>query len=229
MLMKVHMKPSVRDRWEAVVIEYTQKGAYAQTDLRAKFLASRCLEKDNVRDFLENLRTKREELVQVGVEIDEKDYLSTIISSLPFTLSNFASAQLAAATMFSPTKSIEPDVLMTLLIEEADRQKAQYARRASRRGKEDEEEPWDEALSSVGLMPRKGKGRANVTCWNCNRKGHYSNECKEPPKTAKPNDEGQKTPPEGQAPKTNVAATAISDLEDEGCWAAVEVSDVFAN
>ena len=62
-----------------------------QTDLHTKFLASHYLEKGNVRESLETLHTKREELVQVGVEIDEKDYLSTIISSLPFTLLNFAS------------------------------------------------------------------------------------------------------------------------------------------
>jgi len=157
----------VRERWEAVEKEYTEKGAYAQTDLRAKFLASQCPEKGNVREFLEELQTKREELVQVGVDIDKKDYLSTIISSLPFSLSNFASAQLAAVRMFSTTKSIEPNVLMSLLMEEADRQKAQYARQAPRKGKEEGEEPWDEVLSSVSLKPRKGKGRENITCWNC--------------------------------------------------------------
>ena len=147
--------------------EYTEKGAYVQTDLHAKFLASRCPEKGNVREFLEELQTKREELVQVRVDIDKKDYLSTVISSLPFSLSNFASAQLAAARMFSTTKLIEPDVLMLLLMEEADRQKVQYARQAPRKGKEEGEEPRDEALSSVSSKPRKGKGRENITCWNC--------------------------------------------------------------
>jgi len=48
MLMKVHMKLTVQERWEAVVKEYTEKGAYVQTDMRAKFLASRCPEKGNV-------------------------------------------------------------------------------------------------------------------------------------------------------------------------------------
>ena len=58
-LMKVHTKVTVQERWEAVVREYTEKGAYAQTDMRAKFLASRCPEKGNVSDFLDELRTKR--------------------------------------------------------------------------------------------------------------------------------------------------------------------------
>ena len=51
--MKIHMKTTVKERWEAVMREYTQKGSYAQTDLRAKFLAMKCPEKGNPREFLE--------------------------------------------------------------------------------------------------------------------------------------------------------------------------------
>jgi len=52
-----------------------------------------------------DLRVK-EELARVGVDIDDKDYLSTIISSLPLSLSSFA------ARMFLASKSIDPDVLI---------------------------------------------------------------------------------------------------------------------
>ena len=91
---------------------------------------------------------QREELVQVGVDIDEKDYLSTIISSLLVSLSSFASAQLAAARMFAPTKTIKPDVLLSLLMEEADRMKAQSARRhVSGKGNDDDK---GEALTAEG-------------------------------------------------------------------------------
>jgi len=114
------------------VKEFIEKGAYAQTELQAKFLASWCSEKGNVRAFLNELQVRKEELVQVGVVIDNKDYLSTIISSLPIALSNFASAQLVAARMFASTKSIEPEVLLSLLVEETDRQKAQQVRRQVR-------------------------------------------------------------------------------------------------
>ena len=50
--MEIHSKKSVKERWDAVVKEYTVKGAYAQTEMRAKFLTSRCGEKANARDFL---------------------------------------------------------------------------------------------------------------------------------------------------------------------------------
>ena len=34
-LMHIHTKKTVRECWEAIVTEYTEKGAYAQTDLHA--------------------------------------------------------------------------------------------------------------------------------------------------------------------------------------------------
>ena len=208
-LMRIFSKTAVKDRWDVIVKEYTEKGAYAQTELRTKFLESRCPDKGNIREFLEELRVKKEELAQVGVTIDEKDYLSTIISSLPYHLSNFASAQLSAAKMFAPTKSIEPDVLMSLLMEEAERQKAQLARRAFRKGKEEH----DEALGVTdGSRPRKGKGRANITCWNCNKKGHYSNECEEPKKDDEP-----------KGGSANTAAAAESDSESDFAWVVEEI------
>ena len=95
-LMRVHAKRTVRERWEAIVVEYTEKGAYAQTDLRKQFLESKCPNRSNVRTFLDDLRVKREELASVGVKISEDDYRSTVINSLPYSLANFASSQLAA-------------------------------------------------------------------------------------------------------------------------------------
>ena len=131
-LMRVHNKRTVKERWDAIVTEYTEKGAYAQTDLRGRFLESKCPDKGNVREFLDGLRVKREELASVGVDIDEKDYRSTIISSLPYALANFASSQLAAARMFAPSKTIVPDSLISLISEEYERQKTQKTRRSSK-------------------------------------------------------------------------------------------------
>ena len=78
-----------------VVKKYTQKGVYMKTELQAKFLMLRCSDKGNARDFLRGLRLKREGLAQVRVMISDKDYLSTIISSLLDALSIFTSSQIA--------------------------------------------------------------------------------------------------------------------------------------
>src|SRR6266699_3491917 len=154
-LMRVHSKKTVKERWDAIVVEYTSKGAYAQTDLRQKFMDMKCPDKGNVREFLDSLRVKREELASVGVDIDEKDYRSTILASLPITLSNFASAQLAAARMWAPTKTIDPDDLISLINEEFDCQKAQRSRRTGAGKSKDRDD--DEAMA-VNPGFSKGKG-----------------------------------------------------------------------
>ena len=53
------------------------------------------------------------------------NYLLIIILSLSIALSNFTSTQLAAMRMFTPIKLIKPEVLMFLLVEAANCQKAQ--------------------------------------------------------------------------------------------------------
>ena len=86
----IHSKETVKERWDAVVSKFSKKSAYVQMDLRTKFMAAHCPDKGNPREFLEGLQVKREELSQAEVVIDEKDYFSVIIASLPFFLSNFA-------------------------------------------------------------------------------------------------------------------------------------------
>ena len=155
----------------------------------------------------------------MGIIIDNKDYLSMIISSLPFSLSSFASAQLVATRMFASTKTIEPDVLMSLLMEEADRQRVQQVRCASKKGTDEDK---GEALASEGSSkPRKGKGKENIRCWNCEEMGHYSHECKKPKKSK------EKAKDEGKAPQGTSASAVEPDLECEGAWAAEMVEDAI--
>jgi len=82
-LMKVHNVWTVEARWKLIVKEYTEKGAYMQTDLQSQFLDLRCKVNDNVREFLEALQMKQEELTIVGVNISLEDYHSTIINAIP--------------------------------------------------------------------------------------------------------------------------------------------------
>ncbi|KDR65014.1 hypothetical protein GALMADRAFT_260373, partial [Galerina marginata CBS 339.88] len=186
--MQIHAKRTVRERWEAIVTEYTKKGAYAQTDLHARFLESKCPEKSNVREFLDALRIKREELASVGVSISEQDYISTILSSLPYALSNFASTALAAARVFAQpgaTQTADPNTLITMISEEYERQKTQHLRRGGKAKADDKDK--DEAMAvSSSSKGKGGKGdrKSKVTCWNCGKKGHFKNQCPDPPKAS---------------------------------------------
>ena len=60
--------------------------------------------------------------------------------------------------MFAMTKTIEPNVLMSLLMEEAKWQKAQQVRHAPKNGK-NEDKTLNEALgATTNSKPRKEKG-----------------------------------------------------------------------
>ena len=79
-----------------------EESAYMQVDMQAKFMAMRCPDKRNLREFLEGLRVKKKkELVQAGVEVGEKNYFSIIISSFLYILSNFTLSQLVVAQYLS--------------------------------------------------------------------------------------------------------------------------------
>ena len=182
-LIRIHSKKSVKERWDAIVAEFTEKGAYAQTDLRTKFLESKCPDKGNVREFLDSLRVKREELASVGVDIDEKDYRSTIIGSLPVHLVNFASAQLTAARIASIT--LTPDALIAILGEEYDRQILQRARRyGTGKAKDNKDEAMAASPSSSKWKGGKGGRKQHCECWNCGSKEHFKDKCPEPPKSS---------------------------------------------
>jgi len=196
-------------------MEFTQKGAFAQMELCARFLDMKCPEKGNIREFLDSLRVKQEELAMVGVEIDTKDYLSTIISSLPMSLSNFALNQLAAAKLYAPMKTINPDALISLISEEYEQQKAQRSRHSN--GKSPKEDDHDEAMSASSSKGGKAGGHNHKfphgTCWGCGDK------C---PKKSKDRKESKDSPKGGSA---NTAVGVNSDSEGEGAFAAVAIED----
>src|SRR6202522_3449770 len=216
-VMEIHTKKSVKERWEAVVKEYTVKGAYAQTEMRAKFLTSRCPERGNAKDFLRGLRLKKEELGQVGVKISDEDYSSTIISSLPNALSNFASMQMSW-TLQQTQQPMDASTLMTMLLQEAERQDLRNQKRKQTAGKAKDDEK-NEALAVSTERPRGKRDMSKINCWNCGESGHFSSKCNKPRKSK---DSELSVKPDPKKEGTSAAAVDSSS-DDEGAWAAEEV------
>lgn len=207
--------PSAAAMWAEIVREYTEKGTMTQTDLRTKFLESKCPDKGDVRAFLDSLRVKREELAQAGVHIDEKDYRSTIVKSLPWHLSNFASNQLTSARLFSPTQTIHPDVLISVITEEYDRNQRERERSRQARAPNGKARDNDEAMAvTPSYSGRRGNSnsrpsRKEPECWNCGETGHLRRDCKKPKKKS-------------SSGRSESANQAIEDSDDE----AFGVSDI---
>jgi len=195
-----------------IVREYTEKGIFAQMELCARFLKVKCPEKGDIRQFLDDLCVKQEELATMDVEINEKDYCSTIISSLPIHLSNFASNQLAVARLYAPTtETIEPDALISLIAKESKHQRSQYTCRGNGSGKLKYNDK-DKALSVTQRQLLRGKSRLCRfpcgVCWNCGEKGHFKDKCPKPTKK------------DSNSPKNGGTANAAiaSDSEGEGAF-----------
>jgi gag-polypeptide of LTR copia-type len=70
---------TAKERWEMVQKEYMAKSKYARNDLEQVFFKMRCPKGGDVRAFLTNLKTKRNELVAIGVAIADKDYQRTVL------------------------------------------------------------------------------------------------------------------------------------------------------
>ena len=213
--LRVCSLTTVCTMWTEIETEYTEKGTYAQTDLRAQFLESKLPKGTEVCHFLDSLQTKHEELAAVGVTIDETDYHSTIIKSLPSSLANFASNQLASTRLFSSTKTIEPDTLIAIISKEAEHQKAKHP---SCHDTKDQDKAM--AVSSPAKQQGCGRGRRTggahhsgsrcnpPACWTCSSMEHLASFHNQP---TKKDGEKKKTAP---AEHTAQAVTLDSDSED---------------
>ena len=83
--------------------------------------------------------------------------------------------------MFTSTKTITPDSLISLISEEYEHQKTQKSHRSGKTKEDDK----DEALAVGSSMKGKGRKFPHGVCWNCGKKGHYKDKCPKPAKVTK--------------------------------------------
>ena len=123
--------------------------------------------------------------------------------------------------MYAPAKTLNPDVLISLIGKEFDRQKMQCLHHYGGGRSKDDDKATDEAMAANTSSSKwKGKGGAKKPkgkCWNCGEKGHFKDKCPKPPKAnmAK-KEECSKEKASGSA-----NAAAARDSESEGAWAAM--------
>jgi len=66
------------------------------------------------------MHVKHKELVAIRVIMTDKDYQSAILKSVPEEMLKFALDLLTASCIFQPASSINPDLLIDHISEEAD-------------------------------------------------------------------------------------------------------------
>jgi gag-polypeptide of LTR copia-type/Zinc knuckle len=158
---------------------------FAQAELCSCFMDSKCSDKGNVHEFLDELRVKKEKLATYGVVINDKNYHSTIITSLPYHLSNFALSLLANARLHSASQTIDSDQLIALISEEHNHNISQRSQCLA--GKSSKADDKDEAMLALSSGKVKQECKPCDVCWNCGEKGHFKDKCPKPAKDRKNN------------------------------------------
>jgi len=217
-VVRIQKCKNVAEQWSANVKEYTEKGESAQTEMRRDFMETKCGASVDVRQFLSDLRTRKEEIIACGVNVDNDDYRVTIIRAIPKDLADFASSTLSAARLINPTKPVNPDNLITQISEEYDRRRARAPKNPPNQKSNRRSGGDDVALAATPA--KKGQGLTRGTCWNCGEKGHFKHQCPKPPKPKK-NDgaaAGKSSAPAG-------SANVVIDDEADGAWAIFEMAE----
>ena len=128
--------------------------------------------------------------------------------------------------MWAPTKTIDPDDLISLINEEFDCQKTQRERRYRKARNSDGLDGAMLASPSYSTW-RSSKGSARKplgACWNSGEVGHFRDKCPKPAKSS-----GNTIDEEEGAKKAGGVNAAESDWdsESEGAWAAEEIDSAI--
>ena len=120
--MQIARLPTAKEKWDTVSSIFTAKSEYAKNNLYQSFIDMKCERGANVREFLDNLKTRRCQLKAIGIPITNLDHECTILRSIPDHLATFASQFLASLHLSSEItgKPIDTQKLHSRIADEAD-------------------------------------------------------------------------------------------------------------
>src|SRR5258708_14883381 len=214
---KIKTADFVKDVWDRLKGLFEGKSRTLLIDLGRKLQNTRCGDSEDVRAHLEKLADLRERLSALGRTVNDDEYVSVLIGSLP------TSYDTTINTLTTSCDVTNTDITPTSVIRIATNE---YEKRLLRKGKG---KVQDEAFTAE--EQRKNK-RRNIECFNCHRKGHYKSECwakgggKEGEGSKKP---GKREDSEDKSKdnRTKDSANAASeDSSEDESWAVIIIIPV---
>src|SRR5713226_6887211 len=159
---KIKMANFVKDVWDRLKGLFEGKSRTLLIDLGRKLQNMRCGDSEDVRAHLEKLADLRERLSALGRTVNDDEYVSVLIGSLP------TSYDTTINTLTTSCDVTNTDITPTSIIRIATNE---YEKCLLRKGKG---KVQDEAFTAEEQCKNK---RRNIECFNCHRKGHYKSEC----------------------------------------------------
>src|SRR5882762_1428718 len=168
LLLRIKKLGDASKIWAEICKIHEGKTELVQVDLRRRLQDTRCEEGNDVRNHFGEMMRMQEELAGMGTVIEECDFYAILLGSLlesyrPLLSSINATARIAKTPL-------SPYELVNIVSEEYEH------RQLSSRG--NSKKGGNTALSAkTGAKNDRAGNRSDVTCFNCDRKGHYKSDC----------------------------------------------------
>src|ERR1700678_45668 len=160
--------------WEAVKNQREKKSRMVTVDMRRRLQAEKCAEHRDVRVHLNKLLAMRENLAPMGGSINDKDFTSIVLGSIPQSYDTYIAAITATSTLLDQTLS--PTNLIDTIRDEADQRTIKNPK-----SKKNEQDVAYVAGQSSGKGKKEGeeskKSKKDAKCFNCKKKGHFAKDC----------------------------------------------------
>lgn len=205
---RIKSKNTAKAVWDALAEIFETRSTMVAIDLRLKLQNVKCGDGQDVRAHFDKLADMRERLASYGVDLEDHEYASILVGSLPSTYDPTLSSILASAKL-SKTP-LDPDVVTSLITDDFDRREL-----AKKKGKGRN----DDAAYYAGSGKGGGKGgKGDKVCHNCQKKGHFKADCWA--KGGGKEGQGPKGKKGGGSKKEEVNAAEAE--EEDGVWAIMD-------
>ena len=210
---------SVKEAWDILKSAYEDRTAALVSDRMKAFRNTKCPEGGNIWTHFHQLAVLRDQLTSLGQTITDRDYLDTLLASIPRSYKGSISS-LNGVSFLTKTK-ITADSFRAFLLDEYERRQLMEKEdaKAAKTGK-DSKDSKDEAFAADSSK-KKDKDKCKVECHNCHKKGHMKADC-----WAKGGGkEGQGPRQRGGASDSAASASAAKDKDAIEAWVVIDGSD----
>src|SRR5271168_3398649 len=174
LFLEVRKRESAKEMWDAVRDQREKKSRMVTVDLRRKLQAEKCPESGDLRAHLNKLQAMREDLASMGGSINDEDFTSIVLGSIPQSYDPYIAAITATSSLLD--KTLSSTNLIDAIRDKADRRTIE-----NQKAKKDEQDAAFVAGQSTGKGKKGGEGsknsKKNLKCYNCQKKGHLKKDC----------------------------------------------------